>query len=405
MGSAGLALSCLEALCTSLLGFKVTCTIIAIGVPTFCGLFALAAYYHGFVHKWPSIVCLIQLVLATINCNAYFAVSRVFVGILPEKHTGKLVALYMAMCCCGKMFFGGLMELFFWKNLAGFFMSCAIASTLTYVPCFVLQYPLYTEQKHEPETKTTCADGAEEHGNASTTSTSVRDILRSPFFHVTFWISALFYGCGMTCTTNITTIAQSAGVADPLQSVFVLTVVIFTVRVCFGTTFDRFASMWCGFALLLVAYSSFVAAMTISILYLSSTSMFLTTILIGVGMAPGLITPVSILLLRYGRSHYSAVAGCFYTVSATYQILLQLFMGILYDAEIPHSGISGKNCMGTVCFYWCFRLLLGITISVIVIQTFNFVISENYSRLRQRFSSSSLRHNESSSPPFPSDKT
>lgn len=63
MGSAGLALSCLEALCTWLFGFKVTCGIIAVGVPVFCGLFALVAYYHRFFHNWPIIVCLIQLVL------------------------------------------------------------------------------------------------------------------------------------------------------------------------------------------------------------------------------------------------------------------------------------------------------------------------------------------------------
>lgn len=342
---------------------------------------------------------------ATVNCNAYIAVTRVFVEVLPEKHTGKLVALYMAMCCCGKVFYAGLMELFFWKNLPGFFISSAMASTLTYVPCFLLQYPFSVERTQEQETNTKRSDGSEKADIESASTSSARDILRSPFFHVTFWTSTLFYGCGMTCTTNITTIAQSAGVTDPLQTVFVLTVVIFSVRVSFGTIFDRFASIWCGFALLLVAYLSFVAAMTISILYLSPPSMFVTTILIGVGMAPGLITPVSVLLFRFGRSHYSAVAGCFYTVSATYQVLLQLLMGILYDAEIPDSDVTGKSCLGTVCFYWCFRLLLGVTISVIVVQTLNFVLSENYNNLRQSLSSSSHRRAESPNIPLLGDNT
>lgn len=63
MATMGMVLSFLEPVCTWLFGFKTTCLIIALGVPASSCLFSIAAYYNQFFHSWPSLICLIQLML------------------------------------------------------------------------------------------------------------------------------------------------------------------------------------------------------------------------------------------------------------------------------------------------------------------------------------------------------
>lgn len=287
---------------------------------------------------------------------------------MPKKHTGKLVGLYLALCCSGKIYFAGKMELFFTDNLAGFFLSTAVVSVVTYGICFTLLCEVSTIKSGYSalESETPILENEEEGKDIS-----LRNMLKSPFFHATFWPSGVFYGWGYTCVNNLTSFAHTSGVSDPLITVFLLSVVIVVIRVTYGAIFDKFSSLPCGFAMLLISYAASIAVAIIGMFYLDKNFMFLLTIFIGIGMAPGLTIPVSMLLLRFGRLHYSAITGCFYSVSGICQIFLQIMVGFFYDREVEKQALSDWKCVGRNCFFWAFAILLCSSVVIFLSQIIN----------------------------------
>lgn len=291
---------------------------------------------------------------------------------LPKEHTGKLVAVYLGSCCVGKIYYGAWVEFYFRKDLCGFFLSVCIASGMTYCPCvFFLHHMVNNEARQGhilPETEES------DDLDKARTAASVQGMLKSPFFHILFFTGAVFSGSGFTCLNNITTIAQSADMPNPLHTVFVMSFVIFLTRIFFGLFLDAFRSPWSGLFLLEVSYLTFGASMAICLFYLSSSTMFFIASLSAIGIGSGVPTPTAILLDRFGRVHYSVITSGMYTVASVCQIALQLTIGYFYDLQAVKQDATGNRCYGRDCFYWSVISVLIITSVVAILQVFNFVI-------------------------------
>lgn len=275
----------------------------------------------------------------------------------------------MAATCGGKIYFGAIMELVVHDDLVTFFLSVAVVSLVLYSTCLAFLYPLATDQ--DLRDKLEAED--EESGAANNSPTgSSKDMLRSPFFHIMFWCSAINYGGGYTYLNNITSIAQSVGVTNPIVTVFVMSCVITIVRLAFGIIYDRYQSIVCGFTLLYISYCAFIVGLVICLFFLDRPLLLATTVLLGTGMAPGMSMSLIILFTRFGRRHYSAISAAFLGVTGASQILLQVSFGFFYDSEIRRRGETGKVCYGKECFFWSSFIMLIITITVCVLQMINF---------------------------------
>ncbi|XP_064615452.1 uncharacterized protein LOC135479514 [Liolophura sinensis] len=371
-----------ETLITATLGYKATFIVSCVVTSLSCLLYSLLTVYSDFASENPVLVYITQLFLSCANWIASLAIIRFNIQLFPRAHTGKLIAVIWSMYCLAKIFFAGSMNFFFRDNFPAFFLTIAIASTVLFVPCFLLLHKFITISKeqsilewarNDSKTGYQAMDKKESVPKEQVEHfTSPRTVLRSRYFHFMFWSSVAFYSCALSCMNNITIMAHSAKVANPLTTVYLLSVSILIPRFSFGFIFDKFRFELCGFLLLAICYFSLAAAVGIGMVWFTVHSVYLMTVFIGIAVGPSSTIAIAMLVFRFGRSHISVLSSSFYFCLAMSQLLLQLLIGFIYDNKAFSRKRTNDSCEGKSCFFWSFFTMLVIIVICIAIQVVNY---------------------------------
>lgn len=314
------------------------------------------------------------------------AIFRVNVDLYQKKHSGKIIGLLLASNCLGKIFFAGIMDLFFSNNLSGFFLALSLASAIVFGVCYLLLHWKLIQRKKQAENEVFLNGKlAACNGQGKEPEMTLYDLLRSGYCHMTFWPSVVFYACTFSTMNSITAIAASADMGHPLVSVYLISVVIVLTRLSFGFVFDFFSSELCGFLLLFVGYLTFAAGMLMGMVWFNAYSIYLLISCVGVGQGVGMGVYVSLFVVLYGRSNVGVLSGMFFTAVAALQQIIQLLIGYFYDVNIDNPGSSDLFCLGKDCFFWSFFFLLILTLLITPLQTLNCALVTCFQTKRKEY--------------------
>ncbi|XP_064609282.1 uncharacterized protein LOC135473361 [Liolophura sinensis] len=372
MSCVGFGLSFLEMLSTGYFGYSTTFVGTWILVTLSSGLFCMAAWHRTVFHYWPSLVYLIQLGMSTGGGVAYMVVTRVCLEVIPERHTGKFIGAFGSAICFGKIFFAALFEVFFHGDMAGFFLCLSIMFAVLLGLCYLALYPVTINL---PQGTFNFS------GHKDITITSSGNVIRSPFFHMTFWTSIAVASAGYTVLNNITSITDSIGNSDSFSIVTTMSVCIMVTRLTYGFVFDKVPTQACGFWLLYSAYFIFGAGLLLGMFYLTPATVYLHTVLAGFGVGPALFLPLAMLVEEFGRQSYTFISGAVWAGVAVLELSMQIMTGFFYDNISLDVGRTDNYCQGPKCFFFTFAVLLAIIVFSFVIQVINFVM---YTRARAR---------------------
>lgn len=303
---------------------------------------------------------------------AYSVVTRVCLEIIPERHTGKFIGAFGSAICFGKIFFAALFELFFHEDMAGFFLCLAIMFAVSLGLCYLVLYPV---------AKSLPCGTLSVSGDEETAVQPFGNVIRSPFFQMTFWTSVVVASAGYTVLNNITSITDSIGKTDSFTIVTTMSICIMATRLVYGLIFDKVPTQACGFWLLYSTYILFGAGLLLGMFYLSPITIYLHTVLAGFGVGPVLFLPLAMLVVEFGRPSYTFISGATWAGVAVFELSLQVMTGFLYDSISLEVGRTDNYCQGPECFFWTFAVLLLVTAVSFVVQVFNFV---TYSRHKER---------------------
>ena len=147
----------------------------------------------------------------------FILLINVSINNFAKEHTGKLIGIYTGIGALGKAFYAGSIELFFGDDLAGYFLSVSIIWVVVFGACVLLHRkrgirdPALVEDDElkEPLGTTESVDVEDNE------SVSVREMFRSPHFHLIFLSYFVMVGCTFAFMTNLTTIGESAGMEKP----------------------------------------------------------------------------------------------------------------------------------------------------------------------------------------------
>lgn len=303
-----------------------------------------------------------------------------------KHHIGKIVGLYLAVSATGKIFYTGLHQLFFTEYLQGYFLSISVTWLLVYGLCGVFHRPSLSEEENKmalkdlsksPEDSYKKVTGAGNDQNKEiqdgedTGGLSLQQVFHSPSFHLMFWSSALFQASVMACLNNLSSMANSTGMHNPLRLVYIISVSICFVRLLFGAMFDFVSTKACGFALLWICYMMFLAAMVLGLWFINEMIIYVLTVFVGVGLGAGNSVSLSMLVRLFGKEHYSVISAGFYLVFTVFTVLLQTMIGLFYDNNTNNSGIF---CYGPDCFQQSFIVFFVLTLVVLGVQVFNMIV-------------------------------
>lgn len=297
------------------------------------------------------------------------------VSLFEKRHVGKVTGLYLAVVSVGKIYYAATYQLIFLdeEGLGRFFLSIPIGFTLTIFVCIFCHKPAesnYEELDSEDMSLTDCEKPEAKNNSIETESAKAENshmsqsaIAKSWFFHFFLWPNAFFCGCAATFMNNITAMSFDIGMEQSELIIYILSIAIMVSRLSLGSIYDCFGTKIAGTCLLIFSYVFFAIGMFLGRFWLTGVTIFVITVLGGVGIGAGFALTLTIVVLEFGLEHYAFLLGVLHMEIILSALVLQLITGITHDHR-TQTLPSHARCHD--CFDWSFVILFcGTLVSIL----------------------------------------
>lgn len=302
--------------------------------------------------------------------------------IFPSHHRGKIISCYSSILALGRIYYSGVYELFFQasKQLGLFFLLAPIPTAVTLLSCRFLHVPRNTQcagSEHEGLLKSGNDVTEENQGDVksvglqSSSHLPMTTVFRSGFAHLTVLSAALLLTTAGTFLNNVTSIAVSVGVPDPLSTGYVLSVGMILFHILSGLVYDRVSTNTGLAVFLFVCHFPVCSGMFIGLVWLGDVTIYVICALTSVGLGTIFILTISLLHSVYGSKHLPVFDAYIQAMTCVLLVVSQLIVGVTFDSSL--SDINSSNQQRNHGFFWAFFLLFCVSLTSLILQMANII--------------------------------